>query len=269
MTRRLVLCLVALAAAASLCPAAEPGTAEQVLEEYVKAIGGKKALLAGKTLMAGGALEVPSQGMKGKLSIHAKAPNLSLHVVQIEGVGEVRKGHDGSVAWSDDPFLGLRKMEGTERDTFSREADFYAPLNWKEHYPEVELLGKEGEGEETTYAVKMTPATGYSETRHFDAKSFLLVRVETTVPNPMSFLLVRVETTVPNPMGDVPVVQFVSDYQEVSGVLVPFRMETHVGGVTAAVTTLEWMRYNEPIDDSIFAMPAKEKAPAGAEKAGQ
>lgn len=253
MTRRLVLCLVALALSVSSSPAGDPQTAEELLERYVKAIGGREALLATKTLSATGTLSAPAQGMNGQLSIRAKAPDKTLQILSVQGMGEMRQGYDGKVAWSEDPFLGLRALEGSEHDTFVREADFYAALNWKKHYPETEFLGRVGEGEEATFAVRMVPADGYAETRHFDPKSFLLIRIEKTVPHAM---------------GEVPVVQRLSDYREISGVMIPFRLETEIGGVTATVAALEELKHNLPVDDSIFAMPEKEKAPAGAEKTG-
>jgi hypothetical protein len=244
MTRRLALLSLLLVAGATCAAAADVTTIDALMEKHVAALGGKDLLLAAKSLIATGTFAMPGQGLKGKMAIYGKAPDKAFHAVSLEGIGDVKKGYDGKVAWTSDPFQGLREMTGVERDMFVREADFRGPLHWKELFPQVEFLGKAMLGEKPVYKVKMTPATGDAELRSFDADGFLLVQVEMMVDGPS---------------GKVPVIQTFSDYRKVGGLVSPFHMETTVGGISAAVIDITELKYDEAIPDETFVMPAVAK----------
>ncbi len=57
-----------------------------------------------------------------------------------------------------------------------READFYEPLNLKQEYSRVEVLGVEKVGARDAYAVRGFPTGDNPETLYFDTQSGLLLR---------------------------------------------------------------------------------------------
>lgn len=50
---------------------------------------------------------------------------------------------------------------------------------------------------------------------------------------------------------------YMSDYQEVDGLVVPYYIEVRYNGQTAQKITLETVAFNEKIDETFFAFPKK------------
>src|SRR5262249_28345881 len=109
MTRRLLaLVIFALAAIAPAFGKDKMPTAEQVVDKYIQAIGGKAAYEKLNTRMEKGTFEFPAMGATGSVEGYSKAPNKNIVVVSIEGVGEFKQGFTGTEAWSLNPMSGMR-----------------------------------------------------------------------------------------------------------------------------------------------------------------
>ena len=67
------------------------------------------------------------------------------------------------------------------------------------------------------------------------------------------------EGTDPMSGGRVKVQTYITDYRDVEGVRVPFAMEMLTNGRPFQTVTFETVTVNEPVADSLFAMPAYEK----------
>ncbi len=214
-------------------------TADQVLEKFVEATGGRQAYEKLTSFVARGTLDIPAQGIRGTIQIYAKAPNKLLVIQTVEGVGELRQGYDGQVAWSQDPFQGLREMDGVELANFKREATFNAELKWRELYEKVELIGTEKVGDHQTYVIRLTPHLGRPITQYYDAETFLLLRQDSVYEGPQ---------------GTIPGQEYFSDYREVSGVKVPFRV-VQKSSLGEAVMSLTSINPNVKIDDARFTKP--------------
>jgi hypothetical protein len=89
-------------------------TADQVLEKYITAVGGREAMEKVTSRVSTGTVEIPEMGAAGTITISEKAPNKSLAVFEIAGMGQVRQGSDGTAAWEDSPVSGVRDKSGTE-----------------------------------------------------------------------------------------------------------------------------------------------------------
>ena len=50
---------------------------------------------------------------------------------------------------------------------------------------------------------------------------------------------------------------FMSDYQEVDGVMVPFFIEAKMAGQSMQKITVKEMKFNVAVEDSFFAFPKK------------
>src|SRR5579863_2355202 len=94
--------------------AAAMPTADQVLDHYVNAIGGRAAWTKLNSRVSKGTIEIPSMNnLRGSVEIHEKAPNSMLAVITLGGA-VFEQGFDGTTAWSDDPQNGLRVLSGAE-----------------------------------------------------------------------------------------------------------------------------------------------------------
>jgi zinc protease len=217
-------------------------TAEQILEKNIAASGGRAAFDKIKTTTMKGTLNVKSNGIKGTIEITAKSPDKVLVNSTLPGVGVMQQGYDGKTGWSQDPFTGLRKLEGAELEALKRQAQFNEQLNYKSFYTKVSLIGKQKLNGKEVYALKMIPKTGKPSTSYFDAKTFLLIKQDMVTESPQ---------------GTFPVESLISEYKTIDGVKFPTVMQQKVGNVAEMEMRFTDITNNTPVEDKIFAMPAK------------
>lgn len=226
-------------------PASAPApipSAEQILNRYVEAAGGRAAWQKLTSRVSRGTIDAPSMNMSGTIEIYEKAPDRVLVVIVMAGA-QFRQGFDGAAGWSDDPQNGLREQTGPELAETRRDADFYRPLDLRRLYAKFTVRGREKIRERDTYLIEAAPPEGGEPDRiYFDAQTGLPLR-----------LISRRH----GPEGSAEVQEDLEDYREVDGVKLPFTM--HQNGGDAPVTIqLSEARHNVPIDDSQFARPAVE-----------
>src|SRR5204862_2222075 len=152
--------------------AAKLPTADQVLEKYIRAIGGKEAVQAQSSRVMKGTITAPSVGGKGTIEVYAKAPNKQLTETSLNILGNSRTGFNGTIAWEEE------RGEVKDAPGFSkRDADFYLPIKLKELYPRIENTGKEKIGEREA-KLKEARRGGNPKRWYFDVATGLLLRVE-------------------------------------------------------------------------------------------
>lgn len=235
----LALCLAfSLSAFAQSAPAPPP---EQIVEKSIAAAGGRQAREKSTSTYAKAVMEIAASGSKSVMEFWAKAPNMRLIVIELEGFGTVRTAYDGKAGWSQDPARGLRDLRGEELAQLQREAVFNPELKWREIYPKAETIGKQKIGDREAWAVRLTPAEGKPITRFYDAETFLLLGQESEQQTPRG--TVKIRTTM-------------SDYRDVGGVKAPFRVTQSMPGAEIVIRMSE-IKNNIEIQDSLFAKPAK------------
>jgi hypothetical protein len=237
----LVLCLaIPVALAQESQPTAEDlPTADQILDKFVEAQGGKPALERINSRVSEGTFEVPEMGAGGSITIYAKAPNKTAVVVEVPGFGTITQGVDGEEAWEDNPMSGITVRSGAALAAAKRDAIFHRELNLKDYYSQVEMTGKRKIGDQEVYVLQLTPEEGDPESWFFDAETGLLARVEAIRESPQGAGQVQVTF---------------KDYREVEGIKTAFLVEQVLPGMTI-VTRLTEVRHNVEIDDARFAKP--------------
>lgn len=214
-------------------------TAEEVLENYIQATGGRQARENITSTVTKASLEVPGQSIRGTLEIYAQAPNKLLVIQVVDGYGEVRQGYDGQIGWSQDPIHGVRQLEGAELAWLKREAVFHSDLKWRELYAKVDLLGREKVGDQDAYAIRFTPEVGHPITRYYNTQTFLLVRTD------------RIQE---GPQGAFSVQEYPSDYRDLNGVKIPFQVTAKSSAGEVVMKIIE-VKHNVEIDAAKFAKP--------------
>lgn len=217
-------------------------TAAQVLDAYVVAIGGRKAIEKHSSMTMAGTLDVVSLGLKGTVEIVSKEPNKILITTTIDGFGTTRQAFDGKLGWSADPLSGLRDMDAREIALVERSV-FSSDIRWRDVWKTVELLETKTVDDRTVHVVLLTPAPGGGSptTNFYDVESGLLVRTEMVI-----------ETTA----ATMPVTTRLSDYQKIGDVLIAMRMEQMLPTATL-VTKFTEVKFDVKVDDAVFAKPAK------------
>lgn len=215
---------------------------DQIINKYVQALGGEAAYrkLTSRTIKGTVTLSLrPNKAGTGTIECFEKAPNKSLAIINLPGVGPVHEGYNGSVAWSHEAQEGVRLMEGPELASAKADSDFYKDIRLTEVFPSLTFKGTQKIGTLNTYKVVGVTADGYTETMYFDSVSGLLVKIETVEVSPEGKLALAI--------------QF-GDYREVDGIKIPFAAR-HQSAEFTMVFRLTEVKHNVMIEDSKFEKP--------------
>ncbi len=216
-----------------------PG-ADEILEKYVKALGGKEAIEKLSSRSVKGTLEIEAANLSGNVETYHKAPNKYASLFTISGIGGGGQVFDGAKGWDSNPMSGLRELAGEELAVLKREADFYQPLNLKKHFLKMEVKGKETVGSSETYVVIASPVEGGPEKLYFDTASGLLVRQDA-----------ERETA----QGKMASEEYFGDYKDVGGVKVPHSLKI-VSATFAITIKITDAKTNVEIEEAKFNKPS-------------
>jgi hypothetical protein len=227
-------------AAAAPASAGVPAiTADQVLENYIKAIGGREAWKKLTTRISTGTIDVPAMNLSGLVTVREKAPNRSIFTVNFNGA-VFQQGFDGAVGWSDDPQNGLRVQAGDELAETKRDSDFYHPLDLKQIYSKITVTGTDKIDNRDAYVVEASSGDLGIDKIYFDAQNGLVLRIvgqHHTMDGPATFT------------------EDFSDFREVDGIKLPYTVHQESPSSTFTIKFTE-IRHNEAIEDAAFAKPA-------------
>jgi hypothetical protein len=220
-------------------PAVAPSV-DQVINLYMGAVGGRAAWNKLESRVSMGTIEVKSMNLAGTIVIHEKAPDKILTIIVMAG-SAYREGFDGKVGWADDPADGLREQTGLELEEAKRQGDFYSPFDLRDHYSKITMLGTEKLGERNTYVLGGTLAEGGQPDKlYFDA--------ETGLP-------ARLISLHHGPDGTTQIQEDFSDYREVDGVKLPFKI-SQAGSESAFTVQISEVHHNVPLEAGEFSKPA-------------
>ena len=214
-------------------------TVDQILDKYVKAIGGKEALEKQTSRVTKGTFDIPAVGASGTMEIYEKAPNKNLLAINIPGFGVIQEGFDGTVGWAEEPTSGLREKSGIELEQTKLDWAFHRNTHLKELYPKMTVKGQEKVGERMTYVIEATPAKGSAEKWYFDAENGLLIKMDQERESPLGAVAIEV---------------YLDSYKEMDGVKIPTAQRLVRPDFTINITTEE-VKHNVAIDDAKFKKP--------------
>jgi outer membrane lipoprotein-sorting protein len=234
------LALVLFTSAAPARAADDLPKAETILDKYVEATGGLAAYDSHHNEVVTGTMEVASAHITGKLTSYHAAPVKMYTEIDIEGLGKMQDGTDGTVAWSLSAMQGAHLKDGDEKAMALRTARFAAEAHWRDDYPKVETVGLETVNGKPCYRVLLTPKQGSPITQYFDKATGLLEKLSATVKTPM---------------GDVATESIVGDYRKEGGILVPHTMHQSAMG-QEIVVTFETVKFDTDIPKDRFDLPA-------------
>jgi thiol-disulfide isomerase/thioredoxin len=212
-------------------------TLDAVLTKYVEAIGGRDAQRRIRSRVTKAMVDVPGVSFGGKLEVYAKAPNKSLTTINVEPLGVLKQGFDGQAGWNLSD-KGSQTLNATELTALAG-ADFYREIDLRASYSRIKLLGKVKEGYRELYMVEAVSRNGTAENLYFDAESGLLIHRDVT------------RRTAQGPVRSE---AYFSDWREVDGVKLPFRMTQSMPNIRFVIT-LEDIKHNVPVEDVVFQRP--------------
>jgi zinc protease len=235
--------MLVIAGCSAALMAADLPKAEMLLDKYVEVTGGRDNYAKRTTEYMSGTVEIPAAGVKGKVEMWAEAPNSRVEVIEIDGVGRMETGTDGTIAWENSAIMGPRLRSGVELRYHLREAIFNAPIRWREVYKKAETTGVEKVEGVDCYRVLMTPTEGKPETWYFDQKTNYIVK------------LVRTSITT---MGEVNGEYLMKDYKDMDGIIIPVTLIQKAAGQEIRVK-FDTVTPNVKLPKDRFVPPAEIK----------
>jgi len=113
---------------------------DAILADSVQAMGGAAAWSAHKTIHVKMNLAFQGMGMSGPVDHYQTSADKSLTVSTFPGIGIVREGSNGKIFWAQDPFNGIRQLEGAEAEMARIEDSWNSDLEARALYAKIESV---------------------------------------------------------------------------------------------------------------------------------
>jgi len=212
-------------------------SAYELLDKYVKAIGGEDALKKVTSRVEKGSAVIFG-GRKVPAEVFTKAPDQRAAVMHTPA-GASTTAYDGHVGWMGFPRRPAREVSGGELDALRLDADFYFPTDAKKVFSDLKVEGPETVESHQAYVVVAGREGQPPLKLYFDEQSGLLLRQ------------VRYLET---PLGQLPTQIDYDDYRDSGGVKVPFQWTIARPG-NRFTMQMESAETNVAIPEAKFAMP--------------
>jgi len=226
---------------AEVKPAATPKlpAAQEVVEKYIKAIGGREPLKKQKSRYQAATVELAPMGLKGTVETFARSDDRLLVKTTLAGIGDILVGYDGQKAWTVNPIQGNRVQEGKEFLQTKRTAMFAREISFDKLYTSLRVRGIEPVGERQAYVIVASTDGLPDDVLFFDTQTGLMLRSDSITITPE---------------GEQAITSFYDDYREVEGTKSPFkiRAKTPAFEINTVITEI---KYNVPVDDTKFIQP--------------
>ena len=223
---------------------------DEVLTKVIAAYGGEENLRNHKSSVMMVDIDFENQGVQGKGSITAKAPNLAASDMTFialgKQIGTIVSYFDGAAGGEVMSFAPEETYSGKRLEDIKAGSDFYDVLNWKANYKTLTVKRMGKAGGEDVYIVEKRSEKGTPVLDYISTKSFLLLRRDSVVVSDTAGF-------------ELPQTQLFSDYRSVDGVMVPFKTVANSlvqGDVVMRITDVKW---NVDLPDSVFKKPAADK----------
>ncbi|MBV9926475.1 MAG: hypothetical protein JOZ96_15760 [Acidobacteria bacterium] len=244
--------LLALACVTAFAAHASAQTADEIVDKFIKTVGGMEKIQAVKSLRRTGKY-IGDGGLEAAVVEENRRPNLVRQELNIQGMVGVT-AYDGRTGWKIEPWNGKKDAEALSEEEMKgivEDSDLDGPLvNYKQKGVKVEYVGMDEVEGTDTYKLKATLPSGDVRIYYMDTDYFVPIKID------IKRMIRGAEREYETILGD---------YKEVGGWYLPFSVESGLkGNPDRSKVTYEKIETNVPIEDSRFAKPAVEPAPPSA-----
>jgi predicted Zn-dependent peptidase len=210
-------------------------TPEQILNNYVKAIGGKEKLMAVKDLTMN--MEADAMGQKIQMNLIQKAPG-KIYQAFVSPMGKQETFFDGEKGTMS---VGGQSMPlPPEQITNTKEqAVLFTEMRFNELGYKAVLSGVENVDGKNAFVLETESPSGKKATLFFDVKTFLKIKESSSVKTPNG----QVQT----------ISSSLSDYREVDGILFPFSRKLVGGAPIPLDLKITEIKVNTGVKDDFFS----------------
>ena len=223
---------------------------DELLSKVIAAYGGEENLRKHKSSVMMIDVDFENQGVQGKGSISAQAPNMTATDMTFTAlgkkIGSIVSYFDGNAGGDVLSFAPEDTYSGKRLEDIKAGSDFYDALNWKANYKTLTVKRMGKVGDEDVYILEKRSEKGTPVLDYISTKSFLVLRRDSVIVSETAGF-------------ELPQTQLFSDYRNVEGVMVPFKTVANSltqGDVVMRVTDIKW---NVDIPESAFKKPAAKK----------
>jgi len=222
-----------------LCmPVCVAQSASKIIDQFVKAAGGGKALSRIQTLRLDGAIPAGDGAQPGTYSFVVKQPNR--YCTEIRNAGKTTiEAYNGKSAWHESGSGELATFLGPHALEVEAAAQYY----------NAHLLGL---SKKKIAAVVKGPATIQGRSTTQVELTFATRLVWNVFFDDQTHLILSEKATIAGVDREI----FYSDYRVVNGVKVPHKIELHLGSETIPVTVTR-AAVNETVGERVFDFPIK------------
>ena len=195
--------------------------AKDLIAKYVAAVGGVDAFKKYKSVRVKASLDIPAQGMSGTMVILSRLPNETIMKIEIPGIGEIKQGSTGDVAWYSNPMQGSRVITGKEAEAMTEGPDPMNYLRLSSTITSSETIEKATYDGKECYKVKHTYKSGRTTTDCFSLTDGLIIATVAKAPTPQ---------------GEVEQTTLLSAYKDFNGMKRPTTMVIETQGFQQVLT---------------------------------
>ena len=225
-----------------------PISVDELLSKMIDAYGGEANLRKHTSSLTKVEIDLENQGVQAEGTISARTPNLSASELRLTALGKqigtIVSFFDGTGGGEVFSFGPEEIYSGKRLEDIRNGSDFYDVLNWKKNYKTIEVKRLSKVGDEEVYVVVRQSEKGTPVTDYVSTKSFLVLKRDSVITSETSGV-------------ELPQTQTFSDYRLVDGTMVAFKMVSNNVANGDVVLRVKEMKWNVPIDDSVFKKPVK------------
>lgn len=215
-------------------------TAQQVIDRYIDATGGKEAYTSLTSRRATGTFAMADLGIEGKMTVLIRADGNAAVTIDIPTLGTIRQGVFNGIVWTIHPTQGPRILSGDEAEMTKRSLTLSPEISLG-GYRDARVTDVVALNGRPSYRMVLTSDNGTMETRLYDVESGLLVR---TIGRSDSAL------------GELTITSNFTDYEDAAPIRMPMKVQQMLPGASpeSAMTKVE---HNVELPDALFALPAE------------
>ena len=223
--------------------AAKSPAAREVVDRYIKEIGGKETILKHNSMKLKGKWEMAAMNQAGDFELLRTKPNRQVMRLKLGDQGQIVNGYDGKIGWTVNPFSGAMLLEGKQLDQTAEEAEFYNILHPEKDYKSMESIGTAQMDGKDCIEIKLVTKSGREIHEFYDRTSGLLAATRSNQESEQ---------------GSNPVTIVFSGYKKIGDLLQATRLQAQAPQFEM-VLTVSSVDY-DAVADSEFVMPDEVKA---------
>jgi hypothetical protein len=211
--------------------------ANKIVDQYIKAQGGSKALSRVRTLTIDGTLTT-AEGKSGAYTFDTRLPNRYYSEIILDGKSVI-EAYNGKSAWHQTPSGEIATLAGLEGTQLEAAGQYYNSrlVNAKKNKLGVALVGHAQVRGKDSLQVEITTPTGLKREVFFDPQTHLISEEIASI-------------------GGIDEQIIYDDYRSVDGLRVPYKIELHRGNDSYDIVVTR-AAVNGTVGERVFDFPKK------------